>query len=138
MFNQCEFCSVVSERVKRLPFGNESGVGLVILDVHYNLTDAAKQMLVDSFPDAYILFRRACLNVENSGDGNLCCGILIRNIIAKYKIIVLPREMTKVFLGVEITGNLVEHKTGQLIIAYDGKPTAIEVAREYERAVKQC
>lgn len=137
MFDICEFCSANGARNKRLPFGVESGVGLVILETNYNLTDTAKQMLLDSFPDSYILFRRACLNVDVA-DGNLCCGILIRNIIAKYKIIVLPREMTKEFLGVEITGNLVEHKTGQLIIAYDGKPTAIEVAREYERAVKQC
>lgn len=137
MFDLCEFCPASGVRNKRLPFGNESGVGLVILETNYDLSDMAKEMLLESFHDAYILFRRACLNVDD-GTGRLCCGILIRNILAKYKIIVLPREMTKEFLGVEITGNLVEHKTGQLIIAYDGKPTAIEVAREYERAVKQC
>ena len=138
MFEICEFCPVIdgAKRTKRLPIGNADSSTLVILAANEKTTTEFLEVMRDVFGEAYIVFRRACLNVD-AADGNLCCGILIRNIISNYKILVMPRSMTKEFLGVEITGSLVEYKTGQLVIAYDGKPTAIEVQREYERAVKQ-
>lgn len=137
MFDTCEFCPVLNgERKKMLPFGDETGESLVILEAHYKMGKEEQEELLRSFPGAYFVFRRACVNVDQS-DGNLCCGILIRNILYKYKVVVLHSSMTKEFFGVQITSSIAEHKTGQILVVYTGKPTVTEVEKEFERALKQ-
>lgn len=138
MFELCEFCPIAGEgaRIKRLPFGEDSGTALVILEAHYKMGDVEKEELLRCFPGAYFVFRRTCANVDVE-TGNLGCGILIRNILSRYKVVVLPKSMTKEFFGITVSATLVEHKTGQFLIAYSGNVTSIEVQREFERAVKQ-
>lgn len=137
MFEICEFCPVMEgARRKRLPFGNKTGDSLVILEADYKMGEAEQNELLRSFPGAYFVFRRACVNVD-SIEGNLCCGILIRNTLHLYKVIVLHASMTKEFFGVEIVSGIAEHKTGQILVAYTRKPTATEVEKEFERALKQ-
>lgn len=121
-------------RIKRLPFGEEDGKAIVILEAL--VADTNQQELVTLYPGAYFVFRRACVNID-SIDGDLGCGILIRNILSNYNIVVLPRRMANDFFGVELKAGLSEFKTGQILIPYDTKPTLIEVTREFERAMKQ-
>lgn len=128
MFSVCEWCSVNGERLRLLPFGQRDGDTIVILEAkQYDNSD-----LVSVYPEAYFVHRRVCIGAD-SEQGNLGCGILIRNILNSYKFIVLPRREVKVFFGIEVDGGVVEFKTGQFIIPYDDNPTEIRVTKELER-----
>ncbi len=134
MFNVCEWCDTLggNARVKRLPFGVESSRTLVILEMglEFDIEDLKK-----TYPDAYFVYRRACVNV-NSDDGNFGCGILIRNILRNYDNIILPERMTKDFFGVEVETLVMQYKTGQYLLPYKKFPTEIGTTREYERICK--
>lgn len=140
LFEACEFCQEVKEggRDKRLPFGQWEGRGLVILETAEDFSGETKnQMLLDSFPEALFVHRAACLGVDLE-NARIGCGILLRNLIAKAKIIVLPERMTLEFFGEKLKGSLVEYKTGQYIIPYGSQVTSIDIEKEYKRGLNQC
>lgn len=135
MFDICEWCDVLGggERVKALPFGNRDSKTLVVLEMGFQYDQGD---LTSAYPDAYFVYRRACVNV-NSDDGNFGCGILIRNILRNYDNIVLPFRMTKGLFGVEVESLVIEFKTGQYLFPFQKFPTEVGTMREYERIIKK-
>lgn len=131
MFDVCEWCEVLGgvARVKRLPFGKVDSRTLVILEMGFDFDVVDLQNV---YPDAYFVYRRACVNVD-SENGNFGCGILIRNILRNYDNIILPGRMTKDLFGVEIETLVMQFKTGQYLLPYKKFPTEVGTTREYER-----
>ncbi len=138
IFERCEFCKLMGSRQKRLPFGQWDAKGLVILENDADFEgETLRQILIDSFPEALFIYRHTCTGVDFE-DARIGCGILLRNLITKYRLIVLPQRMTKEFFGEDMKGSLIETKTGQYVIPYGGKVTAIDIEKEYARGLKQC
>lgn len=92
--------------------------------------------VIEKFPDATIVFRYACDDADYKR-AMLGCGVLLRFMLAKRSVVVIPKEYVKTFFDVgedEVTPGATKLPSGVWLVVYD-KINGTTMA-EYERVKK--
>lgn len=133
MYAACEYCPVNGDRIKTLPFGNKKEGSILVVVPHYDaFPQALQEELAARFPEAYFVSFVACRNVENVGEAEIYCGVLLRNEVRRfYKVLVHDNAFLKGLFHIE--ADTLHNDDGSLFATYHGQVGDEAFSKEYER-----
>lgn len=132
MYAACEYCPVIGNRIKTLPFGDKQGSILVVLPHYDSFPKDVREELAARFPDAYFVSFIACRNVESVEVSEIVCSVLLRNEARPfYKILVHDNKFLKGLFHIE--GDTLHNDDGSLFATYRGQVGDEAFVKEYER-----
>ena len=127
-YEVCEYCPVLGEREKSLPFGT----GQKVLFVLANYIRPNEDELTKAYPDALFVRFTACANVEERESAEVSCSVLLRNVARPfYKIFLSDYDPLRKVFGVK--GDSGTKEDGTQFVVYKGKPLDKETKEGYRR-----